>query len=40
MVNYMPFKATYQIFKIFLNDFVKEHENGKTIKQGEEGRTC
>jgi hypothetical protein len=25
---------------VFLNAFVKEHENGKKIKQGEEVRTC
>ncbi len=36
----MPFKANYQFQKVFLNSFVKEHENGKKNKQGEEGRTC
>lgn len=40
MVNYMPFRASYQFQKVFLNAFGKEHENGKKIKQGEEGRTC
>lgn len=32
MVNYMPFKANYQFQKVFLNSFVKEHENGKKKK--------